>query len=139
MRLNVTVKLHHVAAALYAIVFIFLISSWALLLAPLDTALGQLELIFDNGYANRPFFVWYAIVSFATLLPALVFWSPRAASAPLHVVLVVWAATLFVVAVWQFDATLILGFGFGLALSLWSWYAPDTTLSSGGARKRRAA
>jgi hypothetical protein len=139
MTLNVTIKLRHVAAALYAIVFIFLMSSWALLLSPVDSALGQLELIFDNSDANRPFFVWYAVVSFATLFPALVFWSPRASSSPLHVVLAFWAAALFTVAVWQFDATLIFGFGLGLALSLWSWYAPNTKLNSGGARKRRAA
>jgi hypothetical protein len=133
-----TLKLQHAAAAVYLVVCGFLVSSWLLLLFPLEGGLGQLEFVFGDSYQNRPFFVWYATATVATLFPAVLFWSARSSLSPLNTVLAIWAAALFAVAVWQFDATLIFGFGLGLTVSLWSWYAPDTELGSRRIHKQRA-
>lgn len=133
-----TLRPHHIAAAQYSIVGIFLVASWHLLLSPFDRALMQLELIFADGYENRLFFICFALASVATLLPAVAFWFPRSTSPPLAITLAVWAAGIFGLAVWQFDSTLIFGFGLGLALAVWSWHAPNTALNGGRADTRRA-
>lgn len=130
-------KPRHLAAVQYSVIGGFLLASWYLLLSPPGSALGQLELIFSGGYEKRTFFILFAITTSATLLLAVMYWFARSESAPLSRILPLVSIGVFSLALWQFDATLILGFGLGCCFALWTWYAPDTVLHGGCADKRR--
>jgi hypothetical protein len=42
---------------------------------------------------------------------------------------------MLAVAFWQFDISIILGFGQGCIFATWSWYAPDDAFDSGRAKR----
>jgi hypothetical protein len=87
--------------------------------------MGQLESIFAPGYENRTFFIFFAIAPIISTVLSVTFWFQRASSTPLATWLVVISAILFAIALWLFDASLILGFGLGCVFALWSRFAPN--------------
>lgn len=128
----------HLAAAQYSLLAAFLVASWYVLLSPPEKTLGQLEFIFAEGYEKRTFFILFALSTVAASLLAVLYWLPSSTLSPLSKILPFTAIAVFALAVWQFDTTLIFGFGLGCSLALWAWYAPNTALNNGRADKRRA-
>ena len=118
-------KPRHLAAAQYTVLAIFLWASWLLILSPPERAIGQLEFIFSPSYENRTFFVFYALAAIISTVLCITFWFQQASLAPLATWLAVISAIFFAIALWQFDTSLILGFGLGCFFSLWSRIAPN--------------
>ena len=115
----------HLAAAQYSVLAIFLWASWWLLLSPPERAMGQLQFIFAPSYENRIFFVFYALSVIVATALAISFWFLRSSVKPFASWLAVVAVIFFAIAIWLFDSSLILGFGLGCALALWSHFAPN--------------
>jgi len=113
-------KPRHFAAIQYAILAIFLWASWALLLSPPERAIGQLEVIFAPNYENRAFFIFFAIAPIIATFLCIAFCFQRASLVPLANWLAVVSVVCFAVAIWLFDTSLILGFGFGCACAVYS-------------------
>lgn len=132
-------KPRHLAAVQYSLLAAFLVASWYVLLSPPERAFGQLEFVFAQGYEKRMFFIFFALSTVAALLLAVLYWLPSSTSSPISKILPFAAIAIFALAVWQFDTTLIFGFGLGCSFALWAWYAPNTALNNGRADKRRVS
>lgn len=120
-------KPRHFAAIQYAVLAIFLFASWVVLLSPPERAIGQLEVIFAQNYEYRTFFIFFAIVPFFATALCILFCLQRANLLPLANWLAVVSLACFAVAIWLFDTSLILGFGFGCACAVYSRFAPNPT------------
>jgi len=118
-------KPRHLAAAQYTVLAIFFWASWKLLLSPLERAIGQFEFIFAPSYENRTFFIFYAVAAIISTILSVIFWFQKASLMPLSTWLAVTSAIFFVIALWLFDTSLILGFGLGCVFALWSRFAPN--------------
>lgn len=87
--------------------------------------MGQLEFIFAPNHVNRTFFVFFAIAAIISTILGITFWFRRASSAPLATWLAAISAIFFAIALWLFEASLILGFGLGFIFALWSRFTPN--------------
>lgn len=113
-------KPRHFAAIQYAILAIYLWASWLLILSPPELAIGQLEFMFAPTHENRTFFIFFAIAPIIATALSISFFFQTSNFVPLANWLAAVAFVCFVVAVWQFDSSLILGFGLGLAFAVYS-------------------
>lgn len=129
-------KPRHLAAAQYSVMAIFLVATWYLLLSPFNRAIRQLEVMFATSYDERTFLVLIALATVVAVFLAVAYWFPRSASYPFSLILSFVAVAVFGVALWQFSATLIFGFGFGSGLALWTCYEPNAAINRGHTDKR---
>ncbi|NOU24774.1 MAG: hypothetical protein HOO90_04475 [Methylotenera sp.] len=113
-------RLRHFAAIQYAILAIYLWASWLLILSPPERAIGQLEFMFAPTHENRTFFIFLAIAPIIATALSISFCFQTSNFVPLANWLAAVAFVCFVVAVWQFDSSLILGFGLGFAFAVYS-------------------
>ena len=120
-------KPRHFAAIYYAILAIYFWASWSLLLLPHERAIGQLEVIFAPNYEYRTFFIFFAIIPFIVTALSIAFCFQRANLVPLANWLAVVSVVCFVVAIWLFDTSLILSFGFGCACAVYSRFTPNSS------------
>ena len=119
-----TLMPRYFAIAQYTVLSIFLWASWVVLLLPLNNAIGLLMSMFAQENINRIFFIFFAIAPLIATFLSIAFCFSRSSLSPLSTWLVIVAAINFVVAIWLFDYSLILGFGLGFVFSVWSRYAP---------------
>ena len=117
---------HHLAAAQYLVLTVFLVAVWYAMLSRVDRSLNQLKFIFSADYEKRWFFIVFAVATLGTLLTALMYCFPRAASLLLSTLLAASAVAMLAFAVWQFDTTLIVGYGNGCVLALWTCYSANS-------------
>jgi len=113
-------KPRHFAAIQYAILAIYLWASWLLILSPPERAIGQLEFMFAPSHENRTFFIFLAMAPIIATALCISFCLQSSNFLPLANWLVVIAFVCFAIALWQFDSSLILGFGLGLAFAVYS-------------------
>jgi hypothetical protein len=115
----------HLAAVWYSVLSAFLWAVWFELLFPADRALGQLQVIFAEGYPLRTFFFCLALSTLLTPLLALTFCLPVATSPIGSPMLAATALGVFALAAWQFDAVLQQNFGLGCIAAFWAWRRPN--------------
>ncbi|HSI38004.1 MAG TPA: hypothetical protein VK946_02920 [Methylotenera sp.] len=118
-------KPRHFAAIQFAILAIYLWASWLLLLSPPERAISQLEFMFAPNHENRTFFIFFAVAPIIVTALSISFCFQSSNFVPLANWLPTVAFVCFAVAVWQFDSSLILGFGLGLAFAVYSRFAPN--------------
>jgi hypothetical protein len=85
--------------------------------------------MFAQNNTNRIFFIFFAIAPIIVTFLSVAFYFSRSSMSPLSTWLVIVSAICFIVAIWLFDYSLILGFGLGFAFSVWSRFTPVPTES----------
>jgi len=125
----------HFAAGQFFILSIYLIASWYTLPGSVDSAASQIEQIFSREYQYRIFFLCFALSALVASILALIFWFQFSAKSPYSEALVAFSIAMLAVAFWQFDISIIFGFGLGCIFAAWSWCALNNAFDSGRAKR----
>lgn len=81
--------------------------------------------MFAPNHENRTFFIFFAVAPIITTALSIAFCFQRANLVPFGSWLAAVALMCFAAAIWLFDTSLILGFGFGCAFAVYSRFAPN--------------
>jgi hypothetical protein len=83
--------------------------------------------MFSPNHENRTFFIFFAVAPIIATVLSIAFCFQRSNLAPLASCLAAVALVCFAVAIWLFDASLILGFGVGCAFAFYARFAPNSS------------
>ena len=117
---------HHLAAAQYSVLAIFLWASWWVLLSPLEGAMDYLKFIFAPSYEHRTFFVFFSLSVIVSTALAVSFWFSRSSIKPFSSWLAVVACIFLAISIWFLNSSVILGSVLGCACARWSYFMPKT-------------
>lgn len=107
------IRPRHFAAGQFSILAIFLIASWCTLLGSVDSAASLIEQIFSREYEYGIFFLCFALSALVASILAVILWFQFSTKSPYSSALVALSIAMLVVAFWQFDISIIFGFGLG--------------------------